>query len=303
MKSKQTYSELALIVVTIIWGLGFPITKLAFNYGFDAYMIMGGRFITAALLLSIVFYRKLKCINKEVIIYGVITGIFLFLGFLFQTLGNEITTASKNGFITQLNIVFVPFLYYLFFKKKVDLYNIMSVVIATVGLYVLSFGFSFISIDKINLGDFYTFICAIMIAFNVVTGSYFQKKHDLDPATFVLFNIYISTVLSIIVIFIFSSPVSIGLLNYWPLLFLGVLNTALGFLVQSYALKFSLPTRVSLIVVLESVFGVIGSILIIQEVLTVSIVVGGLLIIFGVLITELKPFKKLTKDIEIELDV
>ena len=298
MKSKQTYSELALVIVTIIWGLGFPITKLAFNYGFDAYMIMVGRFATATILLTIIFRRKLKFINKEVVIFGVITGLFLFLGFLFQTLGNGITTPSKNGFITQLNIVFVPFLYFLFFKKKVDLYNIISVVVATIGLYVLSFGFDTISLENINLGDFFTFICAIMVAFNIITGSYFQKKHDLDPATFVLFNIYTATLFSVIAMFIFSKPIDIKILEYWPLLFLGVLNTAIGFLVQSYALKYSLPTRVSLIVVLESVFAAIGSVLIVNEVLTESVVIGGLLIIAGVLITEIKPFNKLTKDIE-----
>ena len=61
---------------------------------------------------------------------------------------------------------------------------------------------------------------------------------------------------------IFSKSEIVLDLNIWPIIFLGILNTALGFLVQSYALKYSLPTRVSLIVTLEAVFAVIGSILI-----------------------------------------
>lgn len=287
---KLVISESALVIVTIIWGLGFPITKLAVNSGFGTNTIMVGRFLTASIVLSVIYFKRLKNINKTILKYGIITGVFLFLGFFFQTIGNVYTTPSKNGFITQLNIVFVPYLYFLFFKKKVDRYNIISVAIAMVGMFILMYDNDFL--NGINKGDIYTFICAIMIAFNVVTGSYFLKKYDFDPALFVLINILVSMVFSIILMLLFDSvPLDITLVDFWPLLFLGVLNTALGFLVQSYALKISIPTRVSLIVALESVFAAIGSVLIIKEVLSYQIVIGGLLIISGILITELKPFK------------
>ncbi len=99
-------------------------------------------------------------------------------------------------------------------------------------------------------------------------------------------------VISVVLMFFFDTIPETTIINLWPLLFLGVLNTALGFLVQSYALKVSLPTRISLIVALEGVFAAIGSVLIIGEILTVEIVIGGFLIISGILITEMKPFKK-----------
>lgn len=292
---KVAFAESALVVVTIIWGLGFPITKIAVNNGFGANTIMVGRFLTASILLSLVYFKKFKNINKTILKYGTITGLFLFFGFYFQTLGNVYTTPSKNGFITQLNIVFVPYLYFLFFKKKVNIYNIISVVMAVIGMLVLVYDDGFF--NKINIGDIYTFVCAIMIAFNIVTGSFYQKKYDFDPALFVLINILVSMVLSIVFMFIFDEiPLNISIIDFWPLLFLGVLNTALGFLVQSYALKISVPTRISLIVALESVFAAIGSVLIINEILSIQIVLGGLLIISGILITEVKPFhSKLVK--------
>lgn len=291
MKNKQVlFAELSLVVVTIIWGLGFPITRLAVNRGFGANTIMVGRFLTATILLGIIYFKKLKNIRKDYLVYGTITGLFLFAGFYFQTLGNVYTTPSKNGFITQLNIVFVPYLYYLFFKKKVDVYNVISVIVAMIGLFLLSYqqgGFT-----AVNIGDIFTFICAIMVAFHVVTGSYFQKKYDFDPAIFVFINIATAMVFSIIFMILFDTQPKVSIIAYWPLLFLGVLNTALGFLVQSYALKVSLPTRISLIVALESVFAAIGSVLIIGEVLSARIVIGGFLIISGIIITEWKPFKK-----------
>ncbi len=290
---KVLYAELLLVVVTVIWGLGFPITKIAVNMGYGANTIMVGRFLTASIILSIVYYKRLSKINKKLLKYGIITGVFLYFGFFFQTLGNVFTTPSKNGFITQLNIVFVPFLYYLFFKKKVDIYNVISVVVAIFGMFLLSFDRS--GFKEINIGDFYTFICAIMVAFHVVSASYFQKKFNFDPAIFVIINIYTSFVLSLVFMMMFDTLPQITIFNLWPLLILGIFNTAFGFLVQSYALKVSLPTRISLIVAMEAVFAVVGSYLIIGEIITIQIAVGGFLIISGILITELKPFKKKTK--------
>lgn len=295
MEHKKVYFvELSLVVVTIIWGLGFPITDIAITIGFQANTIMVGRFLTASILLTIVYHKKLKLINRKIILYGVVTGLVLFLGFFFQTLGNVYTTSSKNGFITQLNIVFVPFLYFLFFRKKVDIYNILSVILAIIGMIILSDIFK--ENSAINIGDFYTLLCAIMVAFHIVMGSFYMKKFHFDPALFVLINIYTAMVTSVIAMLLFDTYPSIGVVDLWPLIFLGVLNTALGFLVQSYALKVSLPTRISLIVALESVFAAIGAVLILNEVVSYSLVIGGMLILGAVLLNEVKPFKK-NKDI------
>ena len=290
-QDKRTlFAELSLLFVTVIWGLGFPITKIAVNNGFGPNLIMVGRFLVATIILSIVYFRKFKLVNKNLIVYGTITGLFLFMGFYFQTLGNVYTTPSKNGFITQLNIVIVPYLYVVFFKNKLDIYNILSVSVAVIGVFLLSYQKG--SFNGFNIGDFYTLICAVMVAFHVVTGSYFQKKFDFDPAIFVLINIITCAILSVGSALIFETLPEVSIGSYWPLLFLGIFNTALGFLVQSYALKFSLPTKVSLIVALESVFAAIGSVLILNEILSVQIVLGGLLIISAVLLSELKPFNQ-----------
>lgn len=286
VNKKRTYSEIALIGITIIWGLGFPITKIATNSGFGPGTIMVGRFLIATIILGLVYRNRLSKLNKKYIAYGTITGVFLFLGFYFQTLGNVYTTASKNGFITQLNIVFVPYLYFLFFKKKVAFNNILAVIIAVVGMFIMSYAKD--EFNAFNIGDFYTVICAIMVAFNVVTTSYFQKKHDLDTAVFIFVNFVISLVLSLIFALSSESLPDIGITDFWPLIFLGVLNTGLGFLVQGYALKYSLPTRVSLIVTLEGVVAAIGSVLIINEEIPFNVVIGGLLIIVAVIVSEIK---------------
>lgn len=289
MKNKVLMSELLLVIVTVIWGFGFPITKLAINAGFGPYTVTFARFSIASIVIALVYKNKLKFINKKLLTYGVITGLFLFAGFYFQTLGAVFTTPSKNGFITQLNIIFVPFLYYFFVKVRIDIHNIIAVFIALIGLYLLSFYRT--GIESINIGDFYTFLCAILVAFHVVTSSHFQKKYDFDPGLFVLISMATAMVLSMILVPFETIP-SITINTVWPLIFLGLFNTALGFLIQSYTLKISHPTRVSLIVALEGLFGALGSVLIINEFLTINILLGGLFIILGILLTELKPFRK-----------
>lgn len=290
MEKKVLFAELSLLVVTLIWGLGFPITKLAIELGYGPNTIMVGRFVTATIILGIVYRKAIRTMDKTVLIFGSITGVFLFLGFYFQTLGNVYTTASKNGFITQLNIVFVPYLYYVFFRRKVDIFNIFSVVLATIGLFVLTYNRN--EFIGFNIGDLYTLICAVMVAFHVVTGSFFQKKYDFNPAVFVFVNILVSGILSLIFMLFTETIPEVGIVDIWPLLFLGVFNTALGFLVQSYTLKISVPTRVSLIVTLESLFAAVGSVLILGELVTVPLVIGGFLIMSAVALSELKPFKR-----------
>ncbi|MFH5881374.1 MAG: DMT family transporter [Candidatus Izemoplasmataceae bacterium] len=289
MKNKVLLSESLLVIVTVIWGLGFPITKLAVNAGFGPYSVTLARFLVASIVLSILYRKRLKFINKTIIKYGFIAGIFLFLGFYFQTLGAIFTTPSKNGFITQLNIIFVPFLYFIFVRIRIDIHNILAVLIALFGLYMISF--HQVSFNTINRGDIFTFICAILVAFHVVTSSHYQKTHDFDPPMFVLVSMITAMIFAFILIPFETIP-TLTVQNVWPLIFLGIFNTAIGFLVQSYALKISHPTRVSLIVSLEGLFGAIGSVLIIKEILTVNIVFGGLLIISAILLTELKPFRK-----------
>lgn len=295
MNKKRTYSEVALVFITIIWGLGFPITKLAINNGFGPNTIMVGRFLTATILLGLVYFKRLSKINNKYLIYGSITGLTLFFGFYFQTLGSVYTTASKNGFITQLNIVFVPILYFFFFKKKVDIYNVISVVVAIVGMFILTYTRS--GYSGFNIGDFYTLLCAVFVAFNVITASYYQKKYDFDPAIFIFINIAVAGIISLLLMLFTETAPAVTVTQYWPLLFLGVLNTGLGFLVQGYALKYSLPTRVSLIVTLESVVAALGAWIILNEDMTRNIKIGGILIIIAVFISEIKPFSRYKKKI------
>ena len=93
-------AEFAMVIVTIIWGFVFPIAQLAIDAGYGTYSILFFRFGIAVVILPVVFRKRLKYINKELIKARMTVGIILFFGFFMQTRGLVYTTPSKNAFIT-----------------------------------------------------------------------------------------------------------------------------------------------------------------------------------------------------------
>jgi len=291
-KRKIYYAEISMIVVTIIWGLGFPIAKIAFNQGFNTYQILAFRFGIATLLLPIFFYKRLKYINKELLKGALIVGLILFLGFFLQTMGLSITTSSKNAFITQMAVIITPFVYWLIFRRNVDKYSYIAAFIAFVGMSVLTLDGN--GLSGINLGDIMTFGCAISIGFHVVLTSYFITKHELDPVMFTFVQMIVCALLSLVMSFLNPNYVELSFVTLWAPIFLGVFNTALGFTVQTIAIKYLSPTRTSVIVSTEAFFGALASVIILGEHFTLRMAIGGFLTIFAILISETKlNFKKI----------
>ncbi len=291
-------SELSMFIVVVIWGLGFPITRYAITEaGYSVNMVNTGRFLTGSIILSILFYKKLFEIDKNTLIYGSIVGVLMFISFHFQTLGAAHTTAAKNGFITQMNIIIIPVLYLIFFKTMVKKKMLFAIPVSVFGLLVLSYEDG--GLSGFQLGDFYTLICAVAFAFYMVLTSLYQKEHSLDPVAFSIVTMYTVAILGSIITIASSEPVSFEGKPLWPFLFLGVLNTAFCFTVQSVALKHSNVTKISIIVTLEAVFGAIGGAVFLGESLTPQVIVGGFMILFAVFIAEF-DFKGQTEEDKIK---
>ncbi|XMB86428.1 DMT family transporter [Mycoplasmatota bacterium WC44] len=283
---KSLKFELLLLMVALIWGVGFPVTKIAVDLGFGPFAILAGRFVTACIIISIVFRNKVKLIDKRHVKYGIFTGVFLFSSFTFQTFGILYTTPSKNAFITQMMVILVPFFYWFIYKRRPDKYAFIGASLALIGGLVLTFNSDFTS--AINKGDFLTFICAVLCAVHIIASTHYVKKDGIDSIAFTLVQFYLAAILSsMIAIFNHEVP-RVTLLQWWPLLFMGVLNTGLGFTIQTFAHKYSTPTKTSVIVSTEAVFGSIASVLIINEAVTPQLLFGGFMIFIAVLTVETK---------------
>lgn len=117
--SNQRYKVL-LFMTAAIWGGGFPITKIALNYGASPNAILAVRFLSASALLFLYLCYKKEKIEKSEITLGLFTGSLLSVGFSLQTVGLSYTTASKNAFLTGTYVVLTPFFAWLFYQKDAE---------------------------------------------------------------------------------------------------------------------------------------------------------------------------------------
>lgn len=277
--SKGRQFELLLLMTTMIWGLGFPITQIAVTYGFGPFTIMSGRFFIGSIVLLIIFSKRLKLMNKSTIIWGVITGVLLFGGFAFQTIGILYTTPSKNAMITQMMVIIVPFILWGLYKKRPTNQVFAGAFVALVGGFVLTANFS--ELGQLNLGDFLTFLCAVLVAAHVVLSSNVSKKEEIDTVNYTLVQFIFAAVISLTLLPFETIP-ALSIPTTWPLVILGVFNTAWGFTIQTYAHRFSNASRTSVIVTTEALFAAVFSVLLGQEMLTLQLILGGSLLLSAV---------------------
>lgn len=281
---KKYRGEIGLFVIAIIWGSGFIGTKLALDGGLSPIQTLTLRFFIASIILGIVFYKQIKeSISKESIKSGAWLGLFSFIGFSTQTLGLVYTTVSKNAFITAVNVVIVPFIGFVLYKRKLDKIGIIGSFMALLGIGILSLEPDL----SVNFGDFLTFLCAIGFAFHIFFTGEFSSKY----------NVYVLTVTQFVVAFILSLGLQIitnqihlqaSPAGYMGALYLGTFSTAIAFLLQTICQSKVDQTRSAIILSTESVFGTIMSIIIFHEILTLRMIIGCIIIFISIIIAETK---------------
>lgn len=280
---KQYLGDGMLLVTAIVWGSGFVVTDIALEY-LTPYQVMAGRFVLATLLLIILFGAKLKTLTNSVMWKGTILGTFLFLAFVLQTVGLQHTTPSKNAFLTAVNVVIVPVIAYLLYKRRIDRYEMVGSVITIVGIGLLSIQSSM----TINIGDVLSLACAVAFAFDIFYTNLFVKKEDAISLTIVQF--ITASILSVVAVLIKGDiPTSLESEGVYSILYLAVFSTTLAYLFQNKAHQYTTATKAAIILSTESFFGMLFSVLFLHEVLTGRMVTGAVLIIMAILIAELKP--------------
>lgn len=281
---KKYIGEIGLFIVAIIWGGGFVATQAALDGGLTTSQIMTLRFFISAVLMTVIFFKQIKNnLSMGTIKVGVILGICLFLGFFLQTLGLNYTTPSKNAFITSVNVVIVPFIGLLLYRRKIDKFGMASSFMAIVGIAVLSLSADF----TVNVGDVLTLLCAFGFAFQIFFTSEFVKNHN--PVALTAIQFFTAFVLSFIAqIFMGELSIHSTASGYMGILYLAVFSTTVCFLLQTICSKMVDGTRVAIILSTEAVFGTILSIIILGEPVTFRMIIGSLIIFASVITAETK---------------
>lgn len=293
---KKYVGEIGLILTAVIWGSGFVAMQSALDNGFTPLQIITMRFFIAAVLINTIFFKQIKAnINKEAIKAGSIIGVFLFISFVVQTIGLVYTTPSKNAFITAANVVIVPFIGFIIYKRKLDKVGIISSITTLIGIGILSLQSDF----SVNLGDFLTLVCAIGFAFHIFFTSEFVAKHHPMVLTGVQFTV--TFILSLIAqIFMGEGKISGEFTGYIGILYSAIFCTTVAFLMQTISQKKVDGTKAAIILATESVFGTIFSIIILHEVVTLRMIIGCIIILVSIIMAETKLSFLKKKNINIE---
>lgn len=288
--------EGALLLMTIIWGGTFVIVKESLN-DISSMLFISIRFGVAAVIIALyLMFRKYR-INKNAVIAGIFLGMFLFLGFLFQTIGLKYTTATKSGFITGSLVVMVPFFQLLIEKKIPSKGAIIGTVLVFIGIIFLSSGGNSLTTflrefgSTFNLGDGLTLICAFFFALHVVYMDIISPKHDF----WILFLSQLVTVslfaLIMSLLFHFTSLEIIRInftSNLWiGLFYTSLLATCVNFGLQTKFQKVVSPTKAGIIYSFEPIFAAIFAFFLLNEKITNFGLLGSALIFFGLIVSEI----------------
>lgn len=280
---KQYIGDGLLLITAIVWGSGFVVTAIALEY-LTAYQVMAGRFMFAAIILSIVFRKKFKTFTKAVVWKGAVLGTILYIGFAFQTVGLEYTTPSKNAFLTAVNIVIVPLIAYFVYKRRVDRFETAGAVLAVIGIGFLTLEGSM----AVNIGDILTLICAVAFAFDIFYTNHFVKTEDAISLTIVQF--ITAAILGVSAVLIQGDmPTSIENEAVLAIIYLAVFSTTIAYVCQNVGFKYTTATKGAIILSLEALFGMIFSVLFLHEAMTARLIIGAAIIMGAILLTELKP--------------
>ena len=281
---KQYIGDGLLLITAIVWGSGFVVTAIALEY-LTAYQVMAGRFMFAAIILSIVFRKKFKTFTKAVVWKGAVLGTILYIGFAFQTVGLEYTTPSKNAFLTAVNIVIVPLIAYFVYKRRVDCFETVGAILAIVGIGFLTLEGS---MATINIGDILTLICAVAFAFDIFYTNHFVKTENAISLTIVQF--ITAAILGVSAVLIQGDmPTSIENEAVLAIIYLAVFSTTIAYVCQNVGFKYTTATKGAIILSLEALFGMIFSVLFLHEAMTARLIIGAAIIMGAILLTELKP--------------
>lgn len=273
-----------LFAAAFIWGSSFFIMKGAVDV-IPTFYLLAIRFTGGALLLSLVCWKKWRELTRDYFWRGAVIGGFLFLAYSIQTFGLMGTTPSKNAFLTAVYCVLVPFLYWAVMRRRPDRYNILAAVLCVSGVGLVSLTDAL----TVTWGDALTLVCAFFYAAHIVAVAKVSPSKDIYLLT--VFQFAWAAVYAWICGLLFQQfpPVSV----FRPdvivqLAYLTVMATTVALLFQNVGQVWSDPASASVILSLESVFGVLCSVIFYGDPVTGRLLAGFALIFVAVVCSETK---------------
>lgn len=299
--SSRLVLSLLLLGVVALWGWTFTLVKEAIAE-FGVIPFLAVRFAIAAAVMAP--FTAARCSRRGLAVGGLV-GLAVAGGFLFQTLGLSLTTATSSGLITGLFVVFAPLANRAFFGVRTPGKLWFAIAAAVAGLYLLTFGAAeapvapgapatvpaapaggAADLSRRGLGDFLTVLCAACFGLHVALLDRVTKNHH--PAALAQGQITMAA-LVYLAVWLVAQPLAWPSAAVWPpLLITGLLATAAAYVIQTLAQRRLSAVEVAMIMFLEPLFAAIFG-YVAGDRLTLVQLGGGAIMLAAFAIVELYP--------------
>jgi drug/metabolite transporter (DMT)-like permease len=269
----KVFLYLGLLATTAVCGGAFLVMKDSLVRQ-DVYSFLASRFILAAAFMFIYKPKSLTGLDRKFVKRAFLIGLLLCSGFIFQTFGLTQTTVSNTGFITGLYLVFTPLISWLLLKREIFKVQWLAVLVATIGLYFISFnGIS------VGIGEILVLISALLFAGQIVAlGEWSDGK-----------NTYALTLIQILVsaVIFFALSLKDGFQlppdnAVWSAVFYtAFFATFLGFLIQTKAQSAMSATVAGVLLAMETPFALFFGLYFDNDPITLRIISGGTLVLIA----------------------
>ena len=278
---RSAVAKILLFVTAILWGSTFTIGKLA-SEAFSASFIIALRFLIAAAALLIVAYPQRKELDRKYWIDGSWMGLSLFISYILQVGGLALDTSpGKSAFLCTTYSVLVPFVYWLVTKEPPKLRHVICVFLCLTGVGILSLSGGW----GMSQGDILTVLSGIPGAFNIVISAIVCKNRNALLLTAI--ELWVVAILAWIFVLIGNEfPAEYPIEAVGGIVYLGLIATALCLYLQSYGLKYAEPAIGGMLLSLESVFGVLFSVIVYQEHITPRMIIGFAVIFAAIMLAQ-----------------
>ena len=283
-KMMRRLAKPMLFAAAFIWGSSFFIMKDALD-ALPVQYLLAIRFTAGAVLLGLLCWKKWRIFTPDYLWRGAVIGGFLYLAYSVQTYGLALTTPSKNAFLTAVYCVLVPFLYWAFAGVRPDRYNVIAAVLCVAGVGLVSLTGDL----TVNPGDGLTLVSAVFYASHIVAVAKVSAGKDIYLLTvfqFAFSGLYAWIGGAFTETFPAQALVRPG--GVLPLIYLAVMATTAALLFQNVGQVWSDPASASVILSLESVFGVLCSVAFAGDQVSGKMLLGFALIFVAVVCSETK---------------
>lgn len=294
ISKNMVLGNIALIFVAVISGLSFVAQKAGMAYVGPFTFNTLRCFIGVSCLIPIIFLwnnffhknSKIPYNPQKLIKGGLLCGVILFLALTINQICMIFAPAGVAGFITSLYIVFVPFIG-LIRGRKLHSNIKYSIVLALAGLYLLcakgKFSFSW--------ADVFLLVSAFFFALHIVIAGYYSRK--VPVLNLAICQYFVVGMLSLPLMIFYEVPeINSIMAGYKPILFIGVVMTAVAYTLQIYGLRYTRPVTAAIILSAEAIFAALGGYVMFGEVLRGKEIFGCVLLICAIIIAQLPARKK-----------